>query len=284
MVLDNKTIEKIKALVYEKPRSISELAIAINKNWRTADRYVQDIMLKTGTIKLRTFRGGSRGALKVVYWNNTEKIYATDVQEKLFKQIEMALDKANFSPFEIYQYVDADKRNGYFEEIKDESTYDYDIKSLAPHFETAEKEICIFAGNLAFIHLQHKKKKILEYMKDCVGRKIIIKIITNIHIVDLANVEAVMALNSGLKEPLVEIRHEVSPLRAYIFDDNILKMGDLKLGQKKEGQIQNKVALYYEIKDESWIDWMKKLFWKKFQNAIQAKLRVENLKTLRRKK
>ena len=50
----------------------------------------------------------------MVYWNNTEKIYSTDVQEKLFKQIEAGIDKSDFSPFEIYQFVDAEKRKAVF--------------------------------------------------------------------------------------------------------------------------------------------------------------------------
>ncbi|MFC1723767.1 hypothetical protein ACFL0V_06510 [Nanoarchaeota archaeon] len=282
MVLETKTIEKIKSLVYQKPRSINDLANALGKNWRTANRYVEEIMLKTGIIKTRTFREGTRGALKIVYWNNTEKIYSTDVQEKLFKQIEAAISKSDFSPFEIYQYVDADMRYSYFEKIEDEKNYNYNIQTLAPHFESAEKSVSIFAGNLAFIHLKHKKKQILDYIKDCVKRKVVIKIITNINIVDLKNVEEVLSLNVGLKEPLVEIRHNISPLRAYVFDDHIIKLGEVVVGQQKSGQLKSKLAVYYEIRDPAWIEWMQKLFWKKFQNSIMSSMRIENLNTIRR--
>ena len=115
MVLDTQTMEKIKALVYQRPRNINEIAIALNKNWRTVDRYIEEITQKTGSIKTLTFREGTRGALKIVYWNNTEKIYSTDIQEELFKKIEMGISKSDFSPFEIYQYIDSDKRKGYYE-------------------------------------------------------------------------------------------------------------------------------------------------------------------------
>jgi len=284
MVLDNKTIESIKSLVYQKPRSMNDIAKAIGKNWRTANRYVEDIMLKTGTIKTITFREGTRGALKIVYWNNTEKIYSSDVQEKLFKQIELGVEKSDFSPFEIYQYVDAEDRKAYYEEIVNEKNYNYNIQTLAPLFESAEKEINIFAGNLAFIHLKHKNKKILDYLKDCIDRNVIIKIITNINIVDLENVEKVLALNAGLKEPLIEIRHEIVPIRAYVFDDTIIKFGEVTRGQQKTGQVQTTVAIYYEVRDSNWIDWMKKLFWKKFQNAIRSNLRIDNLNTVKKLK
>jgi hypothetical protein len=282
MVLDNSTIEKIKSLVYQKPRTINDIAIALGKNWRTANRYIEEIILKSGQIKVTTFREGTRGALKLVYWNNTDKIYSTDIQEKLFKQIESGIDKSDFSPFEIFQFVDSDKRNAYYEEIKDEKTYDYNIKSLIPLFENAKKEILIFAGNLAFIHLKYKKKKMFDYIKDCIDRKVIIKIMTKVNIIDLENIELLLSLNSGLKENLIEIRHEITPLRAYIFDNDILKLGELQLGQGKEGQIQNKIGIYYEITDENWIDWMQKLFWKKFQNSIVVNKRIENIRALRK--
>ena len=282
MVLDNKTTEAIKSLVYQKPRSINNVAHAIGKNWRTADRYVDQIKLQTGTIKTITFREGTRGALKIVYWNNTEKIYATDIQEKLFKQVELGVEKSDFSPFEIYQYVDPAAREAYYEEVANEKNYDYNVKSLAPHFKSAEKEVCIFAGNLALIHLKHRGKTIFKYIEECVKRKVLVKIITNINIIDLDNVERILSLNTGLRESLVEVRHDITPLRAYIFDDTLVKLGEIDKGQQKTGQVNKTLAVYYEIRDKAWIEWMQKLFWKKFQNAVHSNIRLDNFKSLRK--
>lgn len=284
MVLEQQTIEKIKEMVYQKPRSVNELAEALDKSWKTVDRYIEEIMLKTGTIKTETFRGGTRGALKIVYWNNTEKVHSTDVQENLFKQIELGIDKHDFSPFEIYQYVDSSKRKGHYEIIDNEKSYDYDIGSLIPYFEKAEKEILIFAGNLAFIHLQHKKKKLIRYLEDCIKRKVVIKIITNINLIDLQNVEEVLSLNSGLKEPLILVKHGITPLRAYVFDNFIIKFGEIQKGFGKQGQIDKAIAIYYAITDKDWIEWMQKIFWKKFQMCIPANKRIENLDTLKKVK
>ena len=283
-MLDAQTTEKIKALVYQRPRNINELALILNKNWRTVNRYIEEIMLRSGSIKTLTFREGTRGALKIVYWNNTEKIYSSDVQEQLFKQIEAGIEKSDFSPFEIYQYIDADQRQAYYEKITNEKDYSYRIETLAPHFVSTEKEICIFAGNLAFINLVYKKRTLLEYMKEVVKKKILIKVITNINLVDMDNIEAILSLNAGLKEPLVELRHAITPLRAYIFDNRILKMGEIAKSQGKKGQMQEVVAIYYEVRDQEWIDWMQKVFWKKFQNAIPSNLRLESVKSIRKVK
>jgi len=57
-MLDSKTIKKIEDFVYTKPRSIQEVSEHIIKNWRTADRYIQEIKKEFGTIETRTFRGG----------------------------------------------------------------------------------------------------------------------------------------------------------------------------------------------------------------------------------
>lgn len=282
MVLDEPIIEKIKEMVYKKPRSINEIALTLNKSWKTADRYVEEVMLKTGLIKTETFRGGTRGALKIVYWNNIEKLHSTDVQENLFKQIELGIDKQDFSPFEIYQYVESSKRSGRYELIENEKDYNYYIESLVPYFERAEKEILIFAGNLAFIHLQHKNKTILSYLKDCIKRKIIVKIITNINLIDLQNVEELLSLNSGLREPLLLIKHGITPLRVYVFDNFIMKFGEIQKSSGKKGQIDKALAVYYSINDKEWIEWMCKIFWRKFQICIPAVKRIENLSTLRR--
>ncbi|MBD3203055.1 hypothetical protein GF327_02075, partial [Candidatus Woesearchaeota archaeon] len=61
MVLDSKTRDKIKSFVYQKPRTVNEIAELVDRSWRTADRYVKAIMETTGEISMRVFREGTRG-------------------------------------------------------------------------------------------------------------------------------------------------------------------------------------------------------------------------------
>ncbi|MFH1308006.1 MAG: hypothetical protein ABIH72_04095, partial [archaeon] len=86
-MLNSNIIRKIEEFVYTKPRSIQEISQHINKSWRTADRYIQEIEKEFGTISTRTFRGGTRGALKIVYWSSVEKISSSVFQQKLEKDI-----------------------------------------------------------------------------------------------------------------------------------------------------------------------------------------------------
>ena len=55
-MLDVQMINKIEEFVYDKPRSIQEIAEFIGKNWRTADRYIEEIEKNFGTISTRVFR------------------------------------------------------------------------------------------------------------------------------------------------------------------------------------------------------------------------------------
>ncbi|HSU72495.1 MAG TPA: hypothetical protein VLJ21_01450, partial [Candidatus Binatia bacterium] len=104
-MLDKDTEKKILDFVYPQPRSVQEIAHVIDKNWRTADAYIEKIAKETGQISARIFRGGTRGALKIVFWSNKERISSTEFQERLFKRIELGRKKEDFSPFELYAYV-----------------------------------------------------------------------------------------------------------------------------------------------------------------------------------
>jgi len=92
-VLNSQTIQKLEDFVYAKPRSVQEIAEHLGKNWRTADRYVDEIEKDFGTVSTRVFRGGTRGALKIVYWSSTEKASHSIFQEKLEKELYAAKKK-----------------------------------------------------------------------------------------------------------------------------------------------------------------------------------------------
>ena len=102
-MLDNNTIKKIEIFVYAKPRSIQEIATYLGKNWRTAERYASQIEKDFGTISTRTFREGTRGALKIVYWASIEKASQSVFQEMLEEEIMHAKRKEDFSAFDIFQ-------------------------------------------------------------------------------------------------------------------------------------------------------------------------------------
>ena len=101
-MLNAQFTRKIIDLVSQKPRTVQEIAHTIQKNWRTADSYVDRISRETGTIATRVFRGGTRGALKIVYYNAPHAVRGSSVQEHLFQKIRSTKDKTLFTPMDIY--------------------------------------------------------------------------------------------------------------------------------------------------------------------------------------
>ena len=77
---------QINNFVAQKPRTIQDIAQLISKNWRTAESYVNQIAQEQGTIATTTFRAGTKGGLKIVYWNLISKNQST-FQEVLFQRI-----------------------------------------------------------------------------------------------------------------------------------------------------------------------------------------------------
>src|SRR3989344_2357512 len=108
--MDSTIVKKIEDFVYSKPRAIQEIAQHIGKNWRTADRYVSYIEKEFGTLAVRVFREGTRGALKIVYSASIEKASSSIFQEKLEEEITNARWKEDFSAFDIFQYVQNNKK------------------------------------------------------------------------------------------------------------------------------------------------------------------------------
>jgi len=106
-MIEPDVIKKIEDFVYQKPRSIQEIAQYIGKNWRTADRYIEKIMEDYGTLGVRIFREGTRGALKIVYWSSVEKVSYSVFQEQLEKDIFRGRQKYDFNGFNIFQHIDS---------------------------------------------------------------------------------------------------------------------------------------------------------------------------------
>lgn len=266
MVLDSKTTDKIKSFVYQKPRNIDEVAKLIGKNWRTADRYVREIVERTGTIGVRTFREGTRGALKIAFWQNIEKIYSTKIQEAIFRRIEVGIDKSDFSPFEIYQYIDKEKRSAILNK-------EWNIVDL---FRMAKEEILILSGNLTFLD-----NKIINVIEKLADNNIYLKVLCRVDIVSINQVERLLAVNDRIKREMVDTRHYEQPLRGFIIDNKISSFKEVKSPLLRDKELKKPLKIYYEIYDTEWNEWLKNLFFKQFQNAIPAGKRIEDIKSIK---
>ncbi len=276
-MLDSKTIKKIEDFVYKKPRSIQEIALYLNKNWRTADRYVKEIEKEYNTIATRTFREGTRGALKIVYWNSVEKISNTIFQEELEKDLFNSKGKEDFSSFDIYQYINNNKKESFILENEEEA-YETAIKKLLE----AKKQVLIFSGNLSFINLKNKKNWVKTF-ETLLEKNVSVKVLSRVDLSGMKNIEKLLNLNYNIGKELIEIRHNEQPLRGFIIDKKILWLKELNEPTGKINELNKKKFLIYNIKDKEWIEWLSKIFWKKFSTSRNAEKRLEELKKIKEK-
>lgn len=277
MVLTTEIIKRINDFVYTKPRTIEEISREIKKNWRTANRYVERIAEQQGTVSIRTFREGTRGALKIVFWNNIERIHASSFQEKLFHRMESGRRKEDFSPFDIYQHVSENKKSAFMEEQEDESETAIN-KDLPDLLRSTEGSILLFSGSLSWANLRQKNFKTIDIFEELAKRNIPIKVIANVDLIGMDNVKKFLAINEHLGKEVIEIRHREQPLRAVIIDNKLARLKEIKKPSSVRGK--KKTFLFYCIYDQEWIEWLQKVFWNMFTNAIPAEKRIKEIESI----
>jgi hypothetical protein len=272
-------IKKIEDFVYTKPRSIQEIAQHLDKNWRTADRYIAEIEKNFGTITTRVFREGTRGALKIVYWASVDKISNNVFQEKLEEDIIKAKRKEDFSAFDIFQHITDKNKKAYItKSINEESE---DLRELAEVLNAAEKQVLIFSGNLSFLNLKNKNFDMIKIIDNLVKKGINIKILCRVDLAGKENIEKMLSLNYKYGKEVIEIHNREHPLRVFIVDNKIFRIKEIKEPTGRIHELDKKVFIFYTIKDKEWAEWLSKIFWKIFSQSIDANKRIEELNKLK---
>jgi hypothetical protein len=274
-MLDSKTINKIEEFVYAKPRSVQEIAELIKKNWRTADRYIDEIQKNFGTISTRVFRGGTRGALKIIYWSSVEKVSSSIFQEKLEKEIFNCKKKEDFSAFDIFQHIPEKNRKSFVFDKEEEN-----ISEFKEILLNAKKQMLFFSGNLSFVNIKDKNETLFEIFEKIIQKKVNIKILCRVDLAGIKNIEKLLSLNLKHGKNLIEIRHDLHSIRGVITDGNFIRLKEVKEPTGKINELNKKKFIFYNISDKSWAEWLSKIFWNKFSNSIDANKRIEHLKQI----
>jgi len=279
-MLDSKLASEIKDYIRVQPRTIQEISKRIKKSWLTADRYVAKISLEDGSILTKTFRGGTQGAIKIAYWNNTDSPAQSTIQERLFNLIINGKKKDDFSPFDIYQFIEEDKRHSFIERQKEEPTKT--SKNVSELFSKAEKQILIFSGNLSWVNEKLENRNFTEVVEKLCKQGISFKIVTRVDILALKNVEKMLAINNKIGKDLIEIRHAEQPLRGFVVDDKVMQFKEIKNPEDyRKGELNEKTFIFYQMKNQEWVSWMERIFWHIFKDSISAKDRIISLNSIR---
>ena len=273
-------VREIEEFVYEKPRSVQEIAEKLKKNWRTADRYVDEIIEERGSLGKRIFREGTRGALKIIYWASVEKASATIFQEELEQRISLGRTKFDFSCFDIYQHVEKKKKDVWVGQGKDEA----DARRLVEFRDLlvkAKKQILFFSGNLSFINFEDGDINIFDVVDDLVRKGVSIKVLCRVGIDGEANIRKLLSLNSKYGKELIEVRHREQPLRVSVIDGKLLSLKEVVLPMDRKKELKKKTFIFYTIRDEKWGEWLSKIFWKMFMGSVGSGKRLEELERLK---
>lgn len=279
-MLSPQLIKKIEDFAYSKPRSIQEIANLINKNWRTADRYIDDIIKNYGTLSTRVFREGTRGALKIVYFSGIDKISHSVFQEQLEEEIMKGKDKYDFSGFDIFQHISDKQKDAWIKTGKDEVS----LGRLAEFEEIllqVKKQILFFSGNLSFINYKDKNTDVFRILEGLVKKGINIKVVCRVDIASKENVERLLSLNFKYGKELIEIHHREQPLRATIIDNTLVNIKEVKEPTGRIKELSVKTFIFYSIKDKEWIEWLTKIFWKMFSTSVNANNRLKEMNKIR---
>jgi hypothetical protein len=280
-MLDSATTQKIENFVALRPRSLLEIAQHIGKSWKTTDRYIEHITKEFGTVTTHTFRQGTRGALKIVYWASTDKKSQTVAQQQLTETIYAGKTKQDFSGFDIFQYVPDKNKTAIMEYQKEESLTN--IKEFIDLLKTAKKQILSFSGNLSYINLKNKEVDVCSAFEDLHKKGISIKVLCRVDFEGKENIQNLLNLNFKHGKELIEIHHREHPLRAIIIDNTLFRIKEIKLPTGKQKELDKQLYLFYTIKDKEWVQWATRLFWNLFNASIDANKRLEEMKKIEKK-
>lgn len=278
MVLQDKDSKAILSFVKKEPRTIQDIARLLQKSWLTADSYVKQVKERTGLIDIKTFRAGSQGALKLVYYTTPDTLHTNDLREELYSKIKNSRFKGDFDVMELFQFIPGEKKRSFLEVYdQQEVSKNQDIVSL---FRGAQRQIFCFSGNLSFINITENQLPLLELIEELLQRKVAFKMLSRINISSMNNLKKLTHLME--KYPgLMEMGHCYQPLRGFIIDDKVARFkSEEEFSAYKSGELPQNTRIFYEIYDPEWIAWLQKVFWNLFRYSIDYSGRLKELKNI----
>lgn len=270
MKLNESRTRKLIFFVKQEPRTIQDIARHLEISWPTAENYVEKISKETGQLSMKVFRGGTRGALKIAYWNYEARAEPDVVREALYRRILAGRIKTDFDPFDIYQHANRRSKKAETEPVNTKRQW------IDSFIRDTQDELLGFSGNLSWAQYLPARQALLDILKQG----------ASVHLLARINIET--RSNYSLLAPIVKkypdkiaIRHSEQPLRGWIRDNKIIRLKDVKLKDTfKKGELTNDVRIHYTIHDYQWVNWCRTVFWNIYRDATPAEERVAELESV----
>jgi hypothetical protein len=279
-MLDRETEQRILKAVCKEPRTVLEISKIIGKSWRTTSTYIETLKKETGLIGIKLIKQGNRNSVKIIYLVNQEHFQEDAVQKRLEDAIMHSYKKTDFSPFDIYQYVDSGKRNSFIERQRDNISNIN--RSLAGQLLEAKEEILVFSGDFSWINLFLGEKSFAEVFSELARKNVQIKVLANVDVGTIDNIERTIQLNSMIGKRRIEVRHSLQPLRGFVVDRRLARFREIKNIKELNRISKTKSYIFYEIYDKAWVEWLTKLFYNMFSTSIGAETRISNLRSIKK--
>ncbi|MFH1649412.1 MAG: hypothetical protein ABIA93_02600 [Candidatus Woesearchaeota archaeon] len=271
MTLNEESRKKLLEFVRPEPRTMQDVANVLGVSWHTAESYVSTLGKQTGLVDVKVFRPGTKAALKIVYWNYSERNSPDEVREGLVNQLMLGRKKGDFDVLDMFELVPDERKRAVTEPPKVKTA------RIRNFIEATKSELSSFSGNISWMRLPD----VAEALEKALKRGVHVTILSRI---DYGTIENYRALNELMKRypGSIEIRHAFQPLRGFIRDGELVQLKDEKeYGEYRSGEMRaDSIRIVYEITDKEWVDWIQHVFWTMFRRASQAESRIRELNRL----
>lgn len=268
MVLQQGDREEIIRFVREEPRAIQDIADHIDVAWVTAERYVKEIARDTGVLTMKVFREGTRGALKLVYYNAVDAPVGSHQWEAVFESIKAARWKEDFDPMDILAVAETGR---VVEETRQEQT-----ERLKDLIVEASSQILVFSGNFSFATVDDSDGGINSVLVDGLKDGVDVKGLARANLASVENFA-----DDLFDHDNISVRHSYQPLRGVIIDEQTGFLRSVERSERyKEGELYDTVHLSYVFTDREVVDWMKKVFWNLYRASPAIHDRLEVYRSL----
>lgn len=271
--MDPVTRQTILDLIHTRPQAVNEIATAIGKNWRTADRYLQQLAHED-LIDIHVFRKGGRGALKVAYWPSDIARTPSAAKRFLFERISTSAKKDDFSCLDIIQHVPKQHRT-----IESMTQQQLDSEKNKQSFmrllKSAKSTILLFSGNLSFLTINDDFAGFLKLIDSRLAEGIDIRILTRIDLTNDEMVQQLLKMNTRGHPGTIEIRAALQPLRVTVIDESVATLKEDFELYRKADKYKSLPIHIYTISEPTWSRWLASVFWHIWHGSVDAQRRLE---------
>tara|TARA_Y100000310_G_C20623128_1_gene784401 strand:- start:350 stop:1180 length:831 start_codon:yes stop_codon:yes gene_type:complete len=268
--MDKETRQKVLELVHARPRAVAEIAASINKNWRTANRYIEQLAAED-LLNIHVFRKGGRGSLKIAFWPTEATTSPSSVKQFLFQRIVQGVQFEDFSPLDIVQHIAPEYRS-LFSLSKTSYAEKPNVDDWFKVWKEASSSLQFFSGNLSFMHLGGTEN-VLKLLDGALGKGVDAYFLTRVDHTNKELIQKMLSLNKRGHKGKVHIRYAHQPLRCTIADKHTAHLKEDFSRYSVEDTKKN--VCLYTLTDEAWVQWLDDVFWHFWHGGVDAEKRLD---------